>query len=142
MEDAGKMAAENHGVNLFIHTSDSKDRFLYIDDAKILQVFINLIENGCQVLKGYRNGKDCSEENEIHTTFQWEGDSLMVTIADNGPGIPPNILDEIFLPFISARDGGTGLGLSNVKRFIELHGGSVKAKNGDNGGAVFTIILH
>jgi two-component system sensor histidine kinase KdpD len=70
--------------------------------------------------------------------------SLLLAVADRGPGIPPAILPRIFDKFYrapNAATGGTGLGLSLVKGFIEAQGGSVTAENGPGGGMVFTIRL-
>ncbi len=67
---------------------------------------------------------------------------LMLSVADRGPGLPPNLLPYIFDKFFRAPDapaGGSGLGLAIVKGFVEAHGGRVSAANRPNGGAVFTI---
>ena len=73
-----------------------------------------------------------------------EGDTLSLTVADNGPGLPPDALPLIFDKFYrapAAPAGGTGLGLAIVKGFVEAQGGQVKAENRPSGGAVFTIRL-
>ena len=73
-----------------------------------------------------------------------EADTLALTVADNGPGLPPDALPLIFDKFYrapAAPAGGTGLGLAIVKGFVEAQGGQVKAENRPGGGAVFTIRL-
>ena len=73
-----------------------------------------------------------------------EGDTLALTVADNGPGLPPEALPLIFDKFYrapAAPAGGTGLGLAIVKGFAEAQGGQVKAENRPSGGAVFTVRL-
>jgi two-component system sensor histidine kinase KdpD len=73
-----------------------------------------------------------------------EGDRLVLTVADNGPGLPPDALPLIFDKFYrapAAPAGGTGLGLAIVKGFVEAQGGQVKAENRPGGGAVFTVRL-
>jgi two-component system sensor histidine kinase KdpD len=73
-----------------------------------------------------------------------EADTLALTVADNGPGLPPEALPLIFDKFYrapAAPAGGTGLGLAIVKGFVEAQGGQVEAENRPAGGAVFTIRL-
>jgi two-component system, OmpR family, sensor histidine kinase KdpD len=73
-----------------------------------------------------------------------EGDALRLTVADNGPGLAPEIIGRVFEKFYrapAAPSGGTGLGLSIVKGFVEAQGGSVHAANRAAGGAAFSIRL-
>jgi two-component system sensor histidine kinase KdpD len=73
-----------------------------------------------------------------------ENDVLRLVVADHGPGISPAVLPRIFDKFYrapNAATGGTGLGLSLVKGFVEAQGGHVTADNGANGGMIFTIRL-
>ena len=71
-----------------------------------------------------------------------EGGALVITVADRGPGLAADVSPRVFEKFFrgaSAPTGGTGLGLSLVKGFVEAQGGEVKAANRPEGGAVFTI---
>jgi two-component system sensor histidine kinase KdpD len=73
-----------------------------------------------------------------------ESESLVLSVADRGPGIDPSVLPRIFDKFVrgpNARPGGTGLGLSLVRGFIEAQGGSVAAVNRPGGGALFSMRL-
>ena len=60
-------------------------------------------------------------------------------VCDDGPGIPPHVLDKIFNPFFTTKDTGTGLGLAIVHRVVEAHDGTILATNADGGGARFEI---
>jgi two-component system sensor histidine kinase KdpD len=67
---------------------------------------------------------------------------LILTVADTGPGLPPDMLTRVFDKFVRAPDapaGGSGLGLAIVKGFVEAHGGRISAGNRPGGGAVFAI---
>jgi two-component system sensor histidine kinase KdpD len=73
-----------------------------------------------------------------------ESDTLLLTVSDDGPGLPPEAVPYIFDKFYrapSAAAGGTGLGLTIVKGFVEAQGGLVQAENKPGGGARFTIRL-
>jgi two-component system sensor histidine kinase KdpD len=80
----------------------------------------------------------------VRVNVDVEADALALTVADNGPGLPPDALPLIFDKFYrapAAPAGGTGLGLAIVKGFVEAQGGQVKAENRPGGGAMFTIRL-
>jgi two-component system sensor histidine kinase ChvG len=84
----------------------------------------------------------------IRVSLAREGPAAVLTIADQGPGIPPEHLARVFDRFFSyrpddplARRDHAGLGLAIVKAIVEAYGGSVSAANGSGGGAVFTVRL-
>ncbi len=62
-------------------------------------------------------------------------------VSDNGPGLPAGQAVDLFKPFFTTKQQGTGLGLANVKKIVELHGGAVVAENRAGGGATFRITL-
>ena len=71
-----------------------------------------------------------------------EPGQLILSVADNGPGLPPDLLPRIFDKFFRAPGapaGGSGLGLAIVKGFVEAHSGQISAANRPGGGAIFTI---
>jgi two-component system sensor histidine kinase KdpD len=81
---------------------------------------------------------------DVQVTAVVEDQTLLLAVADGGPGIPPESIPHLFEKFYrapTARTGGTGLGLSLVKGFVEAHGGQVRGENRAGGGAVFTIRL-
>ena len=69
-------------------------------------------------------------------------DLVELAIADDGPGVPPELAQRIFHPFYTNKDSGTGLGLAIVHRVAEAHGGAVRVADRDGGGAVFSMFLH
>jgi two-component system nitrogen regulation sensor histidine kinase GlnL len=101
------------------------------DPDQLLQVFQNLLKNAAEAVP--RVGGTIA----ISTAFrpgvkmarpgrQSESLPLLVSIADNGPGIPENLIRDVFDPFVSSKVNGTGLGLSLVSKFVADHGGVVE----------------
>jgi signal transduction histidine kinase len=66
---------------------------------------------------------------------------ILIQVCDTGSGIPPDLGDQIFEPFVSSKDTGTGLGLTISRRIVEAHGGRIDAASRPEGGAIFTIRL-
>ena len=65
----------------------------------------------------------------------------MLRVADNGPGIPAELRDRLFQPFVTGRVGGTGLGLAIVQRAVQAHRGFVLVDSEPGAGTVFTILF-
>jgi signal transduction histidine kinase len=107
-----------------------------IDGELIRQVLSNLIENAIKY----------SPENSTIKVRTKEGHGkIKVSVVDEGPGIPPEELDNVFLKFYRSKQvktsaiKGTGLGLYLAKYFVELHGGSLKAESQIQKGSRFTV---
>ncbi|MBX9904184.1 MAG: hypothetical protein K2Y31_07495 [Burkholderiales bacterium] len=104
--------------------------------SQLNQVFLNLINNAAQAIE--------SGAGEITLLTRMEGaDHVAVEIADNGKGIPPEIMSKIFDPFFTTKavGKGTGLGLSISYKIIEQHGGSISVDSTVGQGTRFTIVL-
>src|SRR5207237_284195 len=76
----------------------------------------NLALNGAHAMQG---------QGRIDVSVACSDGECLMTIADHGPGIPPEVLDKLFTPFFTTKSRGTGLGLSTARRFVELHGGTL-----------------
>jgi len=103
--------------------------------SQINQVFLNLITNAAQALPA-ANG-------EITLTTRAQAEGVVVEVADNGRGIPPDVLPKIFDPFFTTKEAGkgTGLGLSISYKIVEQHGGRIKADSQVGKGTRFTVWL-
>jgi signal transduction histidine kinase len=134
-------------------------------DAKQLgQVFLNLILNAVQAMPGggcvtiatqvvnWSSRESVDQANRdrrgpsppIHQFTNPRVDQsgwVEVAVSDTGPGIPPNILPDIFTPFVSTKRRGTGLGLSVSRRIVEDHGGLITAGTEPGQGATFRVFL-
>jgi len=92
----------------------------YSGDARLLRGAIaNLIENAFQAAPGGR----------VRLGSHGVDSKAVISIEDNGPGVPPELLPKIFDPYFSTKSSGTGLGLAIARKAIEEHGGSVRAEN-------------
>jgi len=107
------------------------------DAHQLMQVFLNLILNSEQAMREVR------DRGTLRIRLEKQDKSVAVVFQDDGPGIPPDILPNIFDPFYTTkRPGrGTGLGLSICKAILREHNGNVEAASGPGGGAMFTVTL-
>ncbi len=107
------------------------------DPHQLMQVFLNLILNAEQAIREVR------DRGTLRIRLTNSGDVVSASFQDDGPGIPADILTNIFDPFYTTkRPGrGTGLGLSICKSVMKEHNGTIEAANAPGGGAVFTVTL-
>ncbi len=116
------------------HAVEPDDMLIQMDAEQMQQVLLNLCLNALEAMD-YAGRLDLRAElDDLNTTCR-----LMVT--DTGPGVPEESLAEIFKPFVTGRKGGTGLGLSVVKRIVHDHGGQVEVSRPDTGGSAFSVVL-
>ena len=109
-------------------------------------VFLNNINNAIEAIAGISRHKEVNIGLKIVKKIDIKSDlkdgNIVINIADNGPGISKDDLEHIFDPFYTRKKiMGLGVGLSICHDIIKDHGGTIMAKNGHNGGAVFTITL-
>jgi signal transduction histidine kinase len=109
------------------------------DDALIGQAILNLARNAAEAAAGNPPSGRVILRGEIDKSGPLQGQRI--SIADNGPGIPPESLTKIFMPFYTTKANGTGLGLAVVQKIIVQHGGSVEVRNQPEGGAEFIVWL-
>lgn len=102
------------------------------DKVKLEQVVLNLL----------RNAKDAvSADGIITLSAVREGDSIIIECTDNGCGIPDDVIDTIFDPFVTYKENGTGLGLCSAKQIVELHGGTINVQSSPGSSTIFTVTL-
>lgn len=120
-------------INLVLEGKDNV--YLRGDASKIKRMIMNILSNAGDALLDY---KVANPTITIRCTA--EGSFQRITIQDNGPGIPPTVLDKMFQPFTTeGKAEGTGLGLTIVKQYVDAHGGNIHAYN--DHGAIFDIRL-
>jgi two-component system, NtrC family, sensor kinase len=106
--------------------------------GQIDQVFMNLITNAAQAMKA-ADGK----AGTIRVAANRRDDRVEITVSDDGPGIPPEVLPRIFDPFFTTKDvgQGSGLGLSIVHGIVDRHGGRIQVESRLGEGTTFRISL-
>jgi signal transduction histidine kinase len=99
------------------------------------QVFTNLFMNACEAMGD--QGGDLSVR--LHPSVEKAGEGVVVEIEDSGPGVPPELKEQIFNPFVTTRKSGVGLGLAIVSKIVDAHGGSLKLVSEPGHGACFRV---
>ena len=112
---------------------------IYGNADRLMQVFVNLLRNALQAVPAGTGRIAVQTTLEIDDAERW----WTIAVEDNGPGIPPDVLPDIFEAFISTKldSKGTGLGLTVSEGIIQQHGGSISAANRPGGGARLAIRL-
>jgi two-component system nitrogen regulation sensor histidine kinase NtrY len=105
-----------------------------VDPEQMRRVVINLLDNAIEAMD--RKGTIA-----IETAHDPANSVVRVTVADDGPGIPPEERDKLFLPYYSTKGRGSGLGLAIVRRIVAEHGGSIELTDNTPRGTRFTIEL-
>ena len=121
------------GESEFATVCHPEDLEFYIDEKQISQVLINLGKNALQAVESTNAGKV-----QMIAGIDENG-SKFIDIRDNGPGIPHEVMDEIFVPFFTTKSEGTGIGLSLSKRVMQLHGGSIQVRSVPDSETVFRL---
>ncbi|HVN70892.1 MAG TPA: ATP-binding protein, partial [Desulfomonilia bacterium] len=102
------------------------------DPQLIEQVILNLVTNAAEAMKDMGRGK------KIEVSTSLKGGSILVTVADSGPGVPLDLAQKIFDPFFTTKSSSTGIGLSLCQRIIHDHGGNLSVSYSSKlGGAEF-----
>ena len=126
---AALLARELNGVAVDFNET-KKATTVWVDPQHLKQIFLNLLKNSVQALNG---------SGDISLEAKDEDSMVQLTFSDNGPGISPEIREQIFEPFFTNRKDGTGLGLAIVKSLVEENGGEIEIKKGEE--AIFQISL-
>ncbi|MBB6250381.1 sensor histidine kinase NtrY-like [Nitrospirillum iridis] len=115
------------------------------DGRQISQALTNLLKNAVEAIEGRieEDGAGGVEPPPGHITVQVEGadDHIVLTITDNGKGLPHEGRDRLTEPYVTTRAKGTGLGLAIVKKILEDHGGTLGLDDNPSGGARVTLVL-
>jgi len=114
----------------------SENMIFFTDDNLLSQVMTNLLKNASEALLAKN-----VEKPVISISLTETGNRARIEISNNGPEIPPEIREQIFIPFFTTKEEGSGVGLSISKQIILKMGGDVVLQTGKNKGTTFVITL-
>ena len=114
--------------------TETPDIGIKADEAQLSQVLINLIKNAMYAVK------DLKEPCISVRAHYLQNGCCEIQVIDNGPGIPPEIMEQIFIPFFTTKENGSGIGLSLSRQIMKNHGGSIEAVSSP-GSTVFTLTI-
>lgn len=113
------------------YTEKSDDILLYADESQISQILINLVKNACQ-----------AGAHKIDITAEIDlSDSVFIHVSNNGRPISKESREEIFVPFFTTKQDGTGIGLSLSRQIMRLHNGTLTLTGSDEKATVFTLFF-
>lgn len=112
-----------------------------VDADKIRQVLLNLVHNAVQVLRDEGRVRVATARARARFRRGPPVEAVEISVQDDGPGIAPEDLDKLFIPFFTTRQGGTGLGLPISRRLVEAHGGDILVRTRPGHGTTFVVRL-
>ncbi len=102
------------------------------DRQRLRQVLLNLLRNACQAMP---------QGGELILRSRWQGQEAWIDVEDQGPGVADELREQIFRPFFTTREKGTGLGLALGRAIVRDHGGDLELERAAGGGALFRVRL-
>jgi len=124
--------AKKQGIDLKINVPDNSI-YLQADPGLIEQVLVNLTKNALEAVKGKEGAK-------VTLNLQKHRDGkVSITVADNGKGIEEIMLEQIFVPFFTTKEEGSGIGLSLSRQIMRMHKGNITVQSEEGEGTVFTL---
>ena len=129
-----KPHAESKKVELIFDNKIGSDVSVLVDETRLQQCLINIVSNAIKF----------TDRGKVQVSAQWQGEELIIKVADTGPGIKPEDIDKIFLSFWQGDNPskpGAGLGLTITKRLVDLMGGEIQVESTFGKGSEFLLSL-
>ncbi len=134
LERAIALQGADHSVGVSLSV-EPEDTLLYADEGQITQVAINLIKNAVQAVAGREISRI-----EISSRID-ESENIVIEISNNGGAIPAEIAENIFTPFFTTKEDGSGIGLSLSRQIMRLHGGSLRLTSNTDNRVTFALVF-
>jgi two-component system sensor kinase FixL len=129
----GLVGAKQYGIRVGMHLNRGAPP-VFIDKVQIQQVVLNLVRNAIEAME---NGE--RRELVVSTRFSSRAKMVELRVADSGPGLTPEIAENLFEPFRTTKKTGMGLGLSICREIVETHGGQISATANMPNGTIFSV---
>ncbi|MGD1891525.1 MAG: PAS domain-containing sensor histidine kinase [Cyclobacteriaceae bacterium] len=127
------MRAEFEKRGIAFHTRcEPEDLTIFADQRQLEQVLINLLTNSIQAVAE-------QEKPSVALSAYCQDERTLIEVQDNGSGIAPDKLDQIFVPFFSTKEKGSGIGLSLSRHIMGLHGGSIRVQSQPDTQTIFSL---
>jgi nitrogen fixation/metabolism regulation signal transduction histidine kinase len=123
---------KNSGISFRVNWAHGRKIIIFADREHVNGIFSNLIKNGIQAIPSDREGI-------IKVNLEIVDQKVVVSVADNGTGIPESLQSRMFTPNFTTKSSGAGLGLSIVKRYVESAGGKIWFVSEPDKGTIFYI---
>lgn len=133
--DLARSDARHAGVALRVRPGKGLPR-VQVDCIQIEQVLLNLVRNGIETLQ-----LADTRTRVLTISSRCDGARVLISVHDNGPGVPPEIGARVFEPFFTTKTGGMGIGLAISRSIAEAHGGSLRLDTTCSRGARFVLAL-
>src|SRR5436190_5727575 len=113
------------------------------DAAQLRQIFTNFLTNAFEAMSGTGLVEitAVAQDGDDEAGPEHGGPMVVITVSDDGPGIPPEVTDRIFSPFFTTKPQGSGLGLAIVRKIVDAHDGRIDVGSRPGGGTVFRVTL-
>jgi signal transduction histidine kinase len=112
-----------------------------IDRERFQQAVLGIVDNAVQALQDPAWAPPDNYPRRMTVRVESAGPHVRLSIIDNGPGIPPDVLPRIFEPLFTTKGFGVGLGLPTVRQIVEKHGGTIDVTSAGAGGTTVTVWL-
>jgi two-component system sensor kinase FixL len=142
VQDAARLAligAADQGIQTSYELAPDLPQ-ITADRIQVQQVVVNLIRNGIDAMLDPKSDRDGALRLTIATSRDADG-AVRISVADTGPGIAPEVVADLFTPFVTSKQGGMGIGLSVSKSIVEGHGGALWFEPNPGRGSRFLFTL-
>ena len=131
-----KPLTDKHGILFNIQLPTTPVTF-DVDAELIEQVLINLLKNAIEAVKE----KETDKKMIVIAAQKSTSGLVTIDVSDNGIGIPPKVLEQIFVPFYTTKNEGSGIGLNLSRQIVRMHKGRISVQSKEGEGTVFTILI-